>query len=105
MSTIQFHHVDIPTWPEEFGPGDQKWVYFSWYAACDTSQFILPDGWTLVDERTGEVTVGDDRALNKNSNGVLLTTNAPPGKYLIKNVCTFANGETDTAMAYVKVRG
>ncbi|HTF96746.1 MAG TPA: hypothetical protein VL995_11485 [Cellvibrio sp.] len=103
MSVTKHHGTGVALMPEPVDPDERRWIWFSWYAATQSSEWLLPDGWQVLDQMSGVVVIGDDERAYSHCNGVLLQTSGETGRYLITNRVTFDNGESVDRTLQVKV--
>jgi hypothetical protein len=88
----------IPTYPQAWDRADVDWIWFSWASVLNgatilTSTWSLPDGWAEEDSETDQ-TVTVDGTDYTHANGVLLSTTAARGTYLISNTVTLSGSRT-----------
>lgn len=102
--TTQHNGVGIAQMREAFDPDESRWLWFSWFAAPLSSQWLVPDDWQIISEQMGLVVLGDYGAEFPNCNGVLLSTSSQSGTHLITNRCTFSNGEVLERTVEVKIK-
>lgn len=104
MTTARHDGINIPVMQEPLDPDETRWLWFSWFSAVVTSEWVVPAGWQVVSELSGQTVIGDGGKPYKNCNGVLLKTTVQSGRHLVTNRCTFANGESLDRTVEVMVR-
>lgn len=97
------------TSPEVFAPlraGDIEWFYLGWREKLDgnnilSSEWIVPDGWTIVDSAMDKYVKEDDDQVYIHVNSVLLTTHLSYKCGAIHNRITIDGGQIITRGFYV----
>lgn len=89
--------------PEPIDPDERRWIWFAWYAPPQSSVWLLPPGWQILDQKDDVSVVADNGNTYSHCNGVLLATNGKLGLQPITNRVQFDNGEQLDRTVQVKV--
>lgn len=104
MATVKHHGTGVALMEGAIDVNETRWLWFSWPDAVSSSEWLLPDGWTLQGEQTGRIVVGDDGKAHRHCNGALLKPAGPAGNYLITNRCVMENSEVLDRTVQIKLR-
>lgn len=86
----------VPILPDDWDPDDTDDIWIVWgdsFGAITQSEWVLPDGWTILAEYTDQTVVdrADGQAYS-HANGVVLSTTNLLGEHTITNRVTFDGG-------------
>jgi hypothetical protein len=86
MSVTKHHGTGVALMPEPIDPDERVWIWFCWRRATDSSEWVLPEGWQVLNQiHDATIVSRDDGKTYEHCNGVLASPNPGQGRYLVTN--------------------